>query len=208
MTIISVREVSPLPGGAEETEERCKQAVTIMTKHGARAWAARVIAGDRSGAGALDVYGAYPTFSDGAKSFQAFSADPDMVALRKKAQTDQVADVRGPWVGRLIFGEPASAPRPISVHRDYQMARSNMPAVMELAPQLNKLMGSKDVDVAIGQVIHGEDHEMMRVIYRFLSMDHWGETLDHMSANEEFISLVMKADELGTLKKSRVLQTI
>jgi|TARA_B100000767_G_scaffold22096_1_gene19735 hypothetical protein len=208
MTIISVREASPLPGGAEETEERCKQAVTIMTKHGARAWAARVIAGDRSGAGALDVYGAYPTFSDGAKSFQAFSADPDMVALRKKAQTDQVADVRGPWVGRLIFGEPASAPRPISVHRDYQMARSNMPAVMELAPQLNKLMGSKDVDVAIGQVIHGEDHEMMRVIYRFLSMDHWGETLDHMSANEEFISLVMKADELGTLKKSRVLQTI
>jgi len=208
MTIISVREASPLPGGAEETEERCKQAVTIMTKHGARAWAARVIAGDRSGAGALDVYGAYPTFSDGAKSFQAFSADPDMVALRKKAQTDQVADMRGPWVGRLIFGEPASAPRPISVHRDYQMARSNMPAVMELAPQLNKLMGSKDVDVAIGQVIHGEDHEMMRVIYRFLSMDHWGETLDHMSANEEFISLVMKADELGTLKKSRVLQTI
>jgi hypothetical protein len=208
MTIISVREASPLPGGAEETEERCKQAVTIMTKHGARAWAARVIAGDRSGAGALDVYGAYPTFSEGAKSFQAFSADPDMVALRKKAQTDQVADVRGPWVGRLIFGEPASAPRPISVHRDYQMARSNMPAVMELAPQLNKLMGSKDVDVAIGQVIHGEDHEMMRVIYRFLSMDHWGETLDHMSANEEFISLVMKADELGTLKKSRVLQTI
>ena len=208
MTIISVREASPLPGGAEETEERCKQAVTIMTKHGARAWAARVIAGDRSGAGALDVYGAYPTFSEGAKSFQAFSADPDMVALRKKAQTDQVADVRGPWVGRLIFGEPASAPRPISVHRDYQMARSNMPAVMELAPQLNKLMGSKDVDVAIGQVIHGEDHEMMRVIYRFLSLDHWGETLDHMSANEEFISLVMKADELGTLKKSRVLQTI
>jgi hypothetical protein len=208
MTIISVREVSPLPGGAEETEERCKQAVTIMTKHGARAWAARVVAGDRSGAGALDVYGAYPTFSAGAKSFQAFSADPDMVTLRKKAQTDQVADVRGPWVGRLIFGEPASAPRPISVHRDYQMARSNMPAVMELAPQLNKLMGSKDVDVAIGQVIHGEDHEMMRVIYRFLSMDHWGETLDHMSANEEFISLVMKADELGTLKKSRVLQTI
>ena len=208
MTIISVREASPLPGGAEETEERCKQAVTIMTKHGARAWAARVVAGDRSGAGDMDVYGAYPTFSAGAKSFQAFSADPDMVALRKKAQTDQVADVRGPWVGRLIFGEPASAPRPISVHRDYQMARSNMPAVMELAPQLNKLMGSKDVDVAIGQVIHGEDQEMMRVIYRFLSMDHWGETLDHMSANEEFISLVMKADELGTLKKSRVLQTI
>ena len=181
MTVISVREVSPLPGGAEEAEERCKQAAAIMTKHGANAWVARVVAGDRSGAGAMDVYGAYPSFSAGAKSFQAFSADPDMIALRNKAQTAQVADMRGPWVGRLIFGEPASAPRPISVHRDYQMSRSNMPAVMELAPQLNKLMGSQDVNVAIGQVIHGEDHEMMRVIYRFKSMDHWGETLDPVS---------------------------
>ena len=208
MTVISVREVSPLPGGAEEAEERCKQAAAIMTKHGANAWVARVVAGDRSGAGAMEVYGAYPSFSAGAKSFQAFSADPDMISLRNKAQTAQVADMKGPWVGRLIFGSPASAPRPISVHRDYQMSRSNMPAVMELAPQLNKLMGSQDVDVAIGQVIHGEDHEMMRVIYRFKSMEHWGETLDHMSVNEEFVSLVMKADDLGTLRKSRVLQTI
>ena len=82
MTVISVREVSPLPGGAEEAEERCKQAAAIMTKHGANAWVARVVAGDRSGAGAMDVYGAYPSFSAGAKSFQAFSADPDMIALR------------------------------------------------------------------------------------------------------------------------------
>ena len=48
MTVISVREVSPLPGGAEEAEERCKQAAAIMTKHGANAWVARVVAGDRS----------------------------------------------------------------------------------------------------------------------------------------------------------------
>ena len=46
MTVISVREVSPLPGGAEEAEERCKQAAAIMTKHGANAWVARVVAGD------------------------------------------------------------------------------------------------------------------------------------------------------------------
>mgnify|MGYP003314208435 CR=1 FL=1 len=82
-----------------------------MTKHGAHAWVARVVAGDRSGAGAMDVYGAYPSFSAGAKSFLAFSADPDMIALRNKAQTAQVADMKGPWVGRLIFGSPASAPR-------------------------------------------------------------------------------------------------
>lgn len=208
MTVISVREITPLPGCAEEATARIKHAASIMSKHGANAWVARVVAGDRAGPGDLDIYGAYPTFAAGAKALQAFSADPDMIALREKIQTNQVANMRGPWVGRLIFGNPASAPRPISVHRDYQMARSNMPAVMELAPQLEKLMATKDVDVAIGQVIHGEDHEMMRVIYRFTSLDHWGETLDHMSTNEEFVSLVMKADDLGTLKKSRVLQTI
>lgn len=208
MTVMSVREITPLPGGAEEAEARCKEAAKIMTKHGARAWVTRIVAGDRSGAGAMDIYGAYPNFAAGAKSLQLFSADPDMIALRNKAQTNQVADMKGPWVGRLIYGSPASTPKPISVHRDYHMSRSNMPAVMELAPQLDKLMSSQDVDVAFGQVIHGEDHEMMRVIYRFNSLDHWGETLDVMSINEEFVSLVMKADELGTLKKSRVVQTI
>lgn len=208
MTVISVREVTPLAGCAEEAEIRVKMAAKIMSNHGANAWVARIVAGDRSGAGAMDVYGAYPTFAAGAKSFQSFSADPEMIALRNKAQTDQAANMKGPWVGRLIFGQPASSPMPISVHRDYQMARSKIPEVMEMAPQLEKLMATKDVGVAFGQVIHGEDQEMMRVIYRFSSMDHWGETLDHMSTNDEFLSLVMRADELGTLKKSRVLQTM
>jgi len=55
---------------------------------------------------------------------------------------------------------------------------------------------------------HGSDHEMMLVIYRFQSLDHWGEILDNMVLNEEFVSLVLKADELGTLRKSRVLQNL
>jgi hypothetical protein len=49
---------------------------------------------------------------------------------------------------------------------------------------------------------------MMLVIYRFQSLDHWGEILDNMVLNEEFVSLVLKADELGTLRKSRVLQNL
>ena len=125
-----------------------------------------------------------------------------------KAQSDQAANMNGPWIGRLTYGSPASTPTPISVHRDYRMPRSNMASVMALCPQLDKLMSSHNVSLAVGNVIHGSDHEMMRVIYRFKSLDHWGETLDKMVTNDEFVSLVMKADELGTLEKSRVLQNL
>jgi len=206
MTIMSVREVSPLPGRAQEAQSRVHEGVEIMRSHGANAWATKVIVGDR--VSDFDIYAAYPNFSAGAKAFQAFSNDPNMIKLMSKAQSDQAANMNGPWIGRLTYGSPASTPTPISVHRDYRMPRSNMASVMALCPQLDKLMSSHNVSLAVGNVIHGSDHEMMRVIYRFKSLDHWGETLDKMVTNDEFVSLVMKADELGTLEKSRVLQNL
>jgi hypothetical protein len=39
-------------------------------------------------------------------------------------------------------------------------------------------------------------------------MDHWGESLDKMVENAEFQSLVTKANELGTLKTSRILTAV
>ncbi len=206
MTIMSVREVTPLPNRAEEAQSRVTEGAEIMRNNGANAWATKVIVGDR--VGDFDIYAAYPNFSSGAKAFQAFSKDTAMITLMKKAQTDQAANMNGPWIGRLTYGSALTTPAPISVHRDYHMPRSNMAAVMELCPQLDKLMTASNVSLAVGNIIHGSDHEMMRVIYRFQSLDHWGETLDNMVSNEEFVSLVLKADELGTLKKSRVLQNL
>ena len=39
-------------------------------------------------------------------------------------------------------------------------------------------------------------------------MDHWGESVDRMVDNEEFQSLVAKANEPGTLKTTRIMSAV
>ena len=46
---------------------------------------------------------------------------------------------------------------------------------------------------------------MIGITYRFTSIDHMGSALDTMVENQDFQNLVTKANELGTLKMSRVL---
>ena len=53
-----------------------------------------------------------------------------------------------------------------------------------------------------------EDHEEMFVVYRFHSMDHWVQSVDKMVDNEEFQSLGTKANELGTLKTTRIMSAV
>ena len=52
------------------------------------------------------------------------------------------------------------------------------------------------------------DHEMMGAVYRFNSLEHWGTSVDAMSQNPDFAALVEKANDLGTLKSSRMLMNI
>ena len=46
---------------------------------------------------------------------------------------------------------------------------------------------------------------MMYITYRFTSMDHLGSALDTMVENADFQNLITKANELGTLKMSRMM---
>jgi hypothetical protein len=46
---------------------------------------------------------------------------------------------------------------------------------------------------------------MMGVIYRFKSMSHWGESVDEMLANETLSGIINSANEIGTLKSSRLM---
>ena len=206
MTYISVREVTPIAGKSSEVKSRVQRGASIMSKHGSRAWATQVMVGD--GAGDFHVYGAYDNLKNASKSFQEFSADPEMVALMQEGQTDPAGVMRGPWVGRLMYGSPASSPMPVSVHRDYHLPRSGYPAVMALASKLEGIMKPMGVEIAIGAPLISHDHEMIRAIYRFSSLDHWGEAVDQMAENDEFAKLINDAGEVGTLKKSRLMMNL
>lgn len=202
MSYVSIREVTPLRGKDMILEERMKQISEIMGKHGAKSALYKVVAGD--GAGRYDLQNWYSSLEAGANSFQSYGADPDYQAMMHKRAIDPVADVNGPWIGRMIYGAPKGI-KPVVVHRDYHAPRKAIAKALELAPELDGLMSEIDVEIGIGVPLMKDDHEMLRAVYRFNSMTHWGQSVDKMITDERFASLVNEAHEVGTLQSSRML---
>jgi hypothetical protein len=104
----------------------------------------------------------------------------------------------------MVFGAPKGN-KPVIIHRDYFAPRNAVTMALELAPELQELMDKLDVEIGIGVPIMKDDHEMLRIVYRFNSMVHWGSSVDKMVIDERFLKLVSKAHEVATLKCSRML---
>jgi hypothetical protein len=49
---------------------------------------------------------------------------------------------------------------------------------------------------------------MMRVVYRFKDLEHWGDSVDKIANDTNFASLVEKANTIGALTQSRVLMKL
>ena len=202
MSYVSIREVTPHAGKDIVLADRMKKLSLIMASHGAKSALYKVIAGDS--AGRYDLQNWYASVEDGAKSVEDFSADPEFQAVMRQRDVDPVGDVIGPWIGRMIYGAPKGL-KPVVVHRDYYAPRSAIPTAMDLMPQLEEIMTELDVEVGVGVPLMKDDHEMLRVVYRFNSMTHWGQSVDKMVADERFTKLINAAHEAAVLKKSRML---
>ena len=205
MSFVSIREVTPHTGKENILKERLQKISAVMEKHGEKSGLYSVVAGD--GAGRFDLQNWYPTLKVAVTSFQAYGADPAYQKVMKIRAADPVGEVEGPWIGRMVYGAPKGL-KPVVMHRDYHAARSALPQILDLAPKLEELMTSVDVEVGIGVPMVSGDHEMVRIVYRFNSMDHWGETADQMVADERFRLLVDQGHKLGTLKNSRILVSV
>ena len=205
MSFVSIREVTPHTGKENILRERLQKISAVMEEHGAKSGLYSVVAGD--GAGRFDLQNWYPTLKAAVTSFQAYGADPAYQEVMKIRAADAVGEVEGPWIGRMIYGAPKGL-KPVVVHRDYHATRSALPQILDLAPKLEELMASVDVEVGIGVPMVSGDHEMVRIVYRFNSMDHWGETADQMVSDERFRLLVDQGHKLGTLKNSRILVSV
>ena len=194
MTVVSVREVTPHIGKEKLVESRMKRGEAIMSKHGAQTRLFKTVVGQ--GVGDYILMSMYESFTKATKSFQSFSADPDMATLMDERSASPTGDMKGPEVYRMAYGAPSNPPRPLMVQRMYHMPRKNLASALELAPELDELMKSQ------------ADHEMMGVVYRFNSMDHYGQALDAMVENQQFAALVEKANNLGAIKSSRVIISV
>ncbi|MDG1937220.1 MAG: hypothetical protein P8I83_12530 [Paracoccaceae bacterium] len=206
MTVVSIREVTPEIGKEELVESRMRRAAGVMARHGAITRLFKVAVG--GGAGDYNLQSMYSKFEEGAVAFKNFGNDPEFHALFRERNSNPAGEIRGPNVYRMVYGAPTKPPRPVLVQRLYHMPRNNVQSVLELAPQLDKLMQTVDVAVGIAVPIIADDHETMGVVYRFKSMEHWGTSLDQMVDNKDFQGLVSKANELGSLKQSRMLLAI
>ena len=205
MSFVSIREVTPHTGKENILRERLQKISAVMEEHGAKSGLYSVVAGD--GAGRFDLQNWYPTLKAAVTSFQAYGADPAYQEVMKIRAADPVGEVEGPWIGRMVYGAPKGL-KPVVMHRDYHATRSALPQILDLAPKLEELMASVDVEVGIGVPMVSGDHEMVRIVYRFNSMDHWGETADQMVSDERFRLLVDQGHKLGTLKNSRILVSV
>jgi len=205
MSFVSIREVTPHTGKENILRERLQKISAVMEEHGAKSGLYSVVAGD--GAGRFDLQNWYPTLKAAVTSFQAYGADPAYQEVMKIRAADPVGEVEGPWIGRMIYGAPKGL-KPVVMHRDYHATRSALPQILDLAPKLEELMASVDVEVGIGVPMVSGDHEIVRIVYRFNSMDHWGETADQMVSDERFRLLVDQGHKLGTLKNSRILVSV
>ena len=206
MTVVSVREVTPHIGKEKMVESRMRRAEAIFAKHGAQTRIFKTVVGQ--GVGDYILMSMYESFSKATKSFQSFSADPDMATLMDERSASPTGDMKGPEVYRMAYGAPSNPPRPLMVQRMYHMPRKNLASALELAPELDELMKNQDVTIGVAVPIATADHEMMGVVYRFNSMDHYGQALDAMVENQQFATLVEKANNLGAIKSSRVIISV
>ena len=61
------------------------------------------------------------------------------------------------------------------------MPRKNIAKAMELVPDLQAICDENDVEMGVGVPVIASDHEMMRIIYRFKDLKHWGSATDQLS---------------------------
>jgi len=144
----------------------------------------------------------------GASAMDGYSNDPDLKKIFEERALTPVAEMRGPWLGRMLHNSKSTDPRKIVLARDYHMPRKNIAKAMELVPDLQAICDENDVEMGVGVPVIASDHEMMRIIYRFKDLKHWGSATDAVIANPSFSELVDAANELGTLKHSRLIMMI
>ena len=203
MKVISVREMSPSAGKETLMEERLRRASGVMARHGAASRIFKI--GGGAGAGNYLMINMYNSFSEATTSFQKYSADPELAKLFMERAVNPAGDIMGPDLYRSVYGDPPAKPAAILINRGYHVQRGKVKDMLAMAPELETLFKKVDVSIGVVMPVIAADHEMIGITYRFTSIDHMGSALDAMVENQDFQNLVTKANELGTLKMSRVL---
>ncbi len=204
MAIIAITIASPHLGKRSAAESRARQLGEIYARHGASVKISSVLSGPNAGCIAL-VRG-YADFRTGAKAFQAINDDPAHVEFWREREANPAADiVIARNIVRSVYGEGQWDTHPVSQIRQYDVTRDKLADVLNIFPEVDKLVSEADVNVVGLLPVTGDNLSSMAVSYQFRSIDHWAEALDTVGTSDEFQALVVKASEFGTLRSAFVL---
>ena len=205
MTVISARHVIPTSGRTDLALERARAYCGIMARCGARSRLGKVYAG--AGAGQLRIYGGYDNFTHASQVAEKISADPAASKIMQERELNPAGDIVGPLVARRIYGTP-STEYSIALQREWQMPRANIAEAVGMMPDIEAMGKEMDVKLTSVAPVIADGLDRIMVSYWFKSMEALGNGIDNVGMSEEYQAAVMKASELGTLLRSRIVVMI
>lgn len=205
MTIVSRRIVKPYPGKTDKVLSRVNQFKDLVVKSGAKARVAKFLGGSLNGA--IQLTTVYESMTDATKSFEAYSKDPEMIALMKDRDESPAGELIGPEIYLNVYGNP-SPEHNVILLREYDLDRKSMPKAIELLSKIEPLMDNVDSKILALRPIIADKMDSLFVVYYFSSIASMGEVIDSVGMSEEFQLLVNEANEYGKLVSSNVCVNI
>ena len=106
---------------------------------------------------------------------------------------------------RVVYGSSAWDTHPVSHLRVYEVNKNHLADALALLPEVEQMVAPSGVNV-IGLVpVTGDNMSTMTVAYQLKSVDHWGEVLDTVGTSPEFLSIIARAAEYGTIRMSSAM---
>jgi hypothetical protein len=203
MTVISKRVFRPMPGKSALALSRVRRLGECLGRLGGRVRIAGVAWGD--GARDVHLYGVFETMQAGAKAFAALAEDADAVKLRSESENDPASVWEGPEVWRAAFGQPRPD-YPVMLQREYSINRRNLKRAVDLLPEVQALDANMPI-LGVVPVVSGDMARLMVGYYAKTLVD-LGEGIDRVGMSDAFQAIVLRAAELGTLTRARVIVTM
>ena len=202
---ISQRILHPHPGKSEMAIERVHRMAGILSRHGARTRIGRVTAG--AGAGEIHLYAGFSTMAVGTAAAANMAKDAAYLELMADRESNPAGDVEGPNVARIVMGEPHASDR-VRMQRTYSLSRDKLKPALELLVDFVDTIKDHPVNLMAAVPVLSDNMSALTVVYGFPDLRVFGEMVDTIGTSEAFQEMLVKASDLGTLRKARVITAI
>ena len=201
MTVIAITLVKPHMGKRQETESRARQLAGVYARHGASVKVTSIVSGPN--AGCIGIIRGYADFRTASTALQAIGNDPAHVEFWRQREANPSADiVIGRDIVRSVYGEGRWDTHPVSLLRQYDLARDKIADALKILADGAKLVAKADANVVGLVPFTGDNMSSLTASYQFRSLDHMGEVLDTVGTSDAFQAIVAKAGKLGTLRSA------